>query len=346
MKNQVQNCTLTEKDLSRDEKWNFGKDLQDSGLQHRFKCLISLYLLFISMEEAGSSPFLNFWHTSMLAGAVLMILVGIIIYLMHKVRVASIVDFKAKYDFINLKEIKTYKLTFLCFGIATMMIVNLYGMGKLTQIGVWFFVRLFISIAAGTLVSYVSFLVLDYYYPTVLNSKLRKWRYAPRKTKTGEVMRLLTEEEEDVHLEEGMRAEENVFSIDYDVWVDDKTGEIKIEKYPGHLQAFQCNTCGFYTMKVVKEEITKNPSKDSPGELIKNYQCSYCKSVRATAFNISTRDIDDYRMLQANPRKKNREVDLVRVEIHSIGGKKFFEFQNLEQAQKFLEEFDTEKTTA
>src|SRR5690606_32689788 len=160
---------------------------------------------------------------------------------------------------------------------------------------------------------------------------------------TGNEMRLLSEEEEDVHMKEGMRAEENVFSIDYDVWVDEQTGEVKIEKYPGHLQALQCNSCGFYTMKVVKEEITRQPDKTTPGELIKHFQCSYCKSVRATAFNISTKEADDYKKTSNRRFKRNNNIDLVRVEIHSnINGKKFFEFQNLDQTVKFLEEYDSD----
>jgi hypothetical protein len=290
------------------------------------------------MENTPVSPFLNFWHSSMIIGGVIMIFAGIVIYLTHHLRLSTIKDFKMKYDYINLKEIKTYKLVFLCFGIAVTMAINLYSMGRLFEMGIWFFVRLFISIAGGTLVIYVAFLVLDYYYPTVLNRKLRKWRYMPRVSKAGNEMRLLSEEEEDVHLEEGMRAEENVFSIDYDVWVDERSGDLQIEKYPGHLQALKCNSCGFYTMKVIKEEVTRQPSKDSPGELIKNYQCSYCKSVRATAFNISTKEADDYRHATKHSFKRNRNIDLVRVEIHSaLTGKKFFEFQNLEQAQKFLE---------
>jgi hypothetical protein len=38
---------------------------------------------------------------------------------------------------------------------------------------------------------------------------------------------------------------------------------------------------------------------------------------------------------------------LVRVEIHtSTGGKKFFEFQTIGQAQKFLDGYDAEKVSA
>jgi hypothetical protein len=143
-----------------------------------------------------------------------------------------------------------------------------------------------------------------------------------------------------------MQAEENVFSIDYDVWMDEKSGDIRIDKYPGHLQALKCNSCGFYTMRVVKEEITRHPTKESAGELIKHFQCSYCKSVRATAFNISTKEADDYKKASQHSYKRNKNVDMVRVEVHSsVSGRKFFEFPTIEQAQKFLEEYDAEKVS-
>jgi len=296
------------------------------------------------MENVPSSPFLNLWHLAMITGAIIMVAAAVIIYVMHNIRVSTIRDHKKKYNYINESEIRNYKRVFVCLGLSAMLLINVYGMGKLHSIGVWFFVRLFISIAGGTLVAYVAFLILEYYYPTVLHKKLSKWRYMPRVGTSGEKMRLLSEEEEDVHMGEGMRAEENAFSIDYDVWMNEKTGEVKIEKYPGHLQALKCNSCGFYTMKVVKEEITRQPGKDVTGELIKHYQCYYCKSVRATAFNISTREADDYRSMAKHKFKKSKNIDLVRVEIHTtIGGKKFFEFQNIGQAQKFLDGYDAEQ---
>ena len=296
------------------------------------------------MENEPSSPFLDLWHLAMITGAIVMTAAAIGIYIIHNIRIATIRDYKGKYNYINEKEIKNYKRVFVCLGLATMLLINMYGMGKLHNIGVWFFVRLFISVSGGTLVAYVAFLVLEYYYPTVVHRKLNKWRYMPRKGSSGVPLRLLSEEEEDVHLAEGMQAEENVFSIDYDVWMDEKSGEVKIEKYPGHLQALKCNSCGFYTMKVVREEITRQPGKDVMGELIKHYQCYYCKSVRATAFNISTREADDYRSMARHSFKKNRDIDLVRVEIlTTTGGKKFFEFQTIGQAQKFLDGYETEK---
>jgi hypothetical protein len=297
------------------------------------------------MQTIVQSPFLYFWHNSMIVGSITMAITAIIIYIMHNLKVSSIKDLKERYDYANEKEIKNYKIVFLCVGLSVMLIINIYGIGKIGQVELWFFVRLFISIAGGTLVGYVAFLILDYYYPTLLDKKLRKWRYTPRiNPKTGNQMRLLGEEEEDVHLEQGMQAEENIFSIDYDVWIDEKSGDVKIEKYPGHLQASKCNSCGFHTMKVVKEEITQQPTAEAPGELIKHYQCSYCKSIRATAFKISTKEIDDYKSATLHSFRRNKNIELIRLEIHFDSlGKKFFEFQNIEQAQKFLAEYDAEK---
>jgi hypothetical protein len=274
----------------------------------------------------------------------LMVFIALLIYVAHHIKISTISTYKGRYDYINTFEISNYKKVFIFLGVAAALAINLYGMGKISVMGVWFFVRLFISVAGGTLVAYVAYLVLDYYYPTIVHQKLRKWRYMPRTGKSGNKMRLLGEEEEDVHLEEGMQAEENVFSIDYDVWIDERTNDIKIEKYPGHLQALKCNSCGFYTMKVVKEEITQQPETNTQGELIKHYQCYYCKSVRATAFNISTKDVQDYKNATSYAFKKDRNVSMVRVEIHTnLGGKKYFEFQNISQAQKFLDELDADK---
>ena len=264
-------------------------------------------------------------------------------------RVALIKDFKAKYDFINTHEVTWYKWTFYFIGMSVGFLINLYGSDSkvLNTVGVWFFVRIFFGIAGATLVAYVSKLVLQYYYPTKLNSKLKKWRYMPRvNPKTGHRMRLLSEEEEDVHLDAGSQSEEDIFSIDYDVWIDEKSGDIQIEKYQGHLTALRCNNCGFFTMRVVNEEISQQHDDGSPKEMIKHYKCDYCKNVRATAFVISKKEGDDYKNLRSTLKRNTKNIDMVKIEIHSVlSGNRFYEFPSLEQAQKFLEEFDLDKAS-
>jgi hypothetical protein len=293
------------------------------------------------MENFQTSPFLEGWNVAMLYGAIGMCIVALIIYIYHHVKVSTLKTPKEKYDYISKREIRSFEIAFICIAIAAAFVINRYGMDKMEKVTVFFFVRLFVSVAGGTLVGYIAFLILEYYYPSRLDFKLKKWRYMPRiNPKTGNKMRLLAEHEEDVHMDAGMKAEEDVFSIDYDVWIDEKTQEVMIEKYEGHLQALKCGNCGFYTLKVVREEITEKPTADSPGELIKHYECSYCKSVRATAFKISTMEADDYKK-ETHAFKSNKDVVLVKVEIRSVtGGSKFYEFGDLNQAQKFLTEID------
>lgn len=297
------------------------------------------------MDGVETQLFLDAYHNAMLIGAIIMVTVAILIYLVYQLRVSLVSDYKAKYDFINSNEINWYKWVFYCLGVAVAMFINLYGMGKFDRMGVWFYVRIFFSIAGATVVGYIASLILEYYYPTKLNAKLRKWRYIPRiNPKTGNKMKLLTEDEEDVHLDEGMQAEENIFSIDYDVWIDETSKELRIEKYQGHLTALRCNNCGFYTMKVIKEEIVERNEDGSPKELLKNYQCSYCKNVRATQFTISKRQIDDYKNIKPKAKRSPRNIELVKIEIYAgHEEKRSYEFQSVEQAQKFLEEFDFDK---
>lgn len=297
------------------------------------------------MEDIPQSPFLEAWHNTMIILAIIMFTLGIIVYLSYKLRVSLIADYKKKHDFINTQEIKWLKIVLYIFGLGFAMLINLYGAGKVLEMGVWFFVRIFMSFAGATIVGYVGGLVLEYYYPTKLSRKLKKWRYMPRiNPKTGNKMRLLSEAEEDVHLDEGMQAEENLFSIDYDVWIDEKTTDIKIEKYDGHLIALQCGNCGFHTMKVVREEVIEHHEDGSPSELLKHYQCAYCKNVRATQFHVSKKEGEDYKMEKPHFVRNTKDIDLVRIEIHSsLKGKKHYEFQTVEQAQQFLEEFDFNK---
>lgn len=199
---------------------------------------------------------------------------GILIVLGYLVKLSTTSDAKAKYDFINKNEIKVLWIASLvlivggCF-YANSTIIELSAL--------WIFVRLFVTSMMGMIVALIIQNLLKFYYPFFIEKRLKVLRYRPRiSPKTGKPMKLLSEDEEDAYLDEGMQAEENVFSVDYDVWKDEETGYIKIEKYSGHLHAIQCPECNYQTFKVVKEEIIRVPTATEEGELLKHYQCSYC----------------------------------------------------------------------
>jgi hypothetical protein len=200
--------------------------------------------------------------------------VGLLIVLGYFIRLATNGDNKDKYDFINKYEISV-------LWIATIVIITGSGFFFNSTIielkTIMIFVRLFLTIMMGIITAVIIQNLLKFYYPFYIEKRLKVLRYKPRVSpKTGKPMKLLSEDEEDVYLDEGMQAEENVFSVDYDVWKDEETGFIKIEKYSGHLHAIQCPECNYQTFKVVKEEVIRPATSDLEGELLKHYQCGYC----------------------------------------------------------------------
>jgi hypothetical protein len=200
--------------------------------------------------------------------------IAILIALYHVVRLATMGDEKSKYDFINRSEIKTLWIASIIFVIGGCFYFN----SNIVELNaIWVFVRVFTTFAMGMIVALIVQNLLKFYYPFFIEKRLRALRYKPRiSPKTGKPMKLLSEEEEDAYLDEGMQAEENVFSVDYDVWKDEETGYVKIERYAGHLHALQCPECNYQTFKVVREEILKAPTTTEEGELLKHFQCGYC----------------------------------------------------------------------
>jgi len=214
-----------------------------------------------------------------------LVVIAAIILIFHFLSLLTKRDFKKRYDFINRHEINNlwYASVVLLFAIG-IYINTLVQEGEL----VWVLVRLFVTVMMGLIVGVIISNILKFYYPFYVEKRLKRLRFTPRLSpKTGKPMKLLSEEEEDVYLDEGMQAEENVFSVDYDVWIDEETGYTKIEKYAGHLIALQCPECNYQTLKVVKEEILESPTENEEGELMKFYKCDYCGYKERKAFRVA-----------------------------------------------------------
>jgi hypothetical protein len=225
------------------------------------------------------------WNTWGRIIAFVLLGIAALILLYHLSMLLLIRDYKKRYDYINKYEISNlwYASVVLIFAVG-IYINTLVVEGEL----IWVLVRIFVTIMMGLIVGVIISNILKFYYPFYVEKRLKRLRYTPRiSPKTGKPMKLLSEEEEDVYLDEGMQAEENVFSVDYDVWIDDDSGYTKIEKYAGHLIALQCPECNYQTLKVVKEEILESPTELDEGELMKFYKCSYCGYKERKAFRIA-----------------------------------------------------------
>lgn len=293
------------------------------------------------MEQQAYLGFLEKWNLAMWGLAGLSIAMAILLFLAYQAKYASIKDFKAKFDFASQNEIRRYLIINFSLASTIFFVVNMASENTVAISFVWFFIRIFIGVCFGTLYGYIAFLVFSYYYPRKLQKKLDRLRYTPRvNPSTGNKMKLLSEDEEDAYLDEGMQAEEDVFSVDYDVWIDEKTGETKIEKYKGHLSALECDRCGFQTLKLEKEEVLRESTDTRDGELEKEYHCSYCGRIKRKTVNI-TANISTTADDKSSSNGNSKHVDAVKVEIHSNKGDiQVFEFHDIEQASHFLHEFD------
>ena len=224
-----------------------------------------------------TSTFLGIWDQYMLVGSVACVVIGVLILLYHEFKVLQIKDYKEKYDYVNQHEIQYFWYAVIAFIVAAAVYANTVATGKILNDGMrWFYVRLFITAGFGVIAYFVFFSLVRIYYPRQLEKRLTRLRNTPRTSPDGNLMRKLRESEEEHHLEEAMRTEGAIHTIDYDIWIDDKSGFKKIEKYPAYQHAEECSECGYYTMKIDQEEIEQAPTANEQGVLLTHYQCSYC----------------------------------------------------------------------
>ena len=217
--------------------------------------------------------FLDSWSNYMYLGMVAFIILGFLILGYHELRILMIKDLKEKYDYVNLHEFKYFWYAVIAFIVAAFMFFNTIATDMIHKSGMtWFYVRLFITTSFAIIFYFIFFSAVRIYYPRFVEKRLRKLRNKPRVSSAGNPMRKLSEQEEDAHLETSMM----FHSVDYDVWVDDASGEKKIEKYFAYQHSEECPECGYFTFRIDREELEKAPTQNETGLFIKHFKCSYC----------------------------------------------------------------------
>ena len=227
----------------------------------------------------NTPAYFGLWDSIMILGCYASIGLAVLIFLYHEYKIFQIKDYKEKYDYVNLNEIKFFWYVVVALILAALFYANTIASNVIETRVMWFYVRLFVTLSFSVIAYFVFFSMVRIYYPRSVEKRLQKLRNTPRVSPDGNTMRKLTGEEEATHLEAAQLSEKSndVHSIDYDIWIDDKTGYKKIEKYNAYQHAIECSECGFVTMKLDMEEIEKQPTQSETGLLLKHYQCSYCK---------------------------------------------------------------------
>jgi hypothetical protein len=199
---------------------------------------------------------------------------SMVLTIFYVVKIITTKNPKGRYEWINNNEIKIVRLAAYGGIIGIEFVFVLASSMAVTAQTISRFFLAFGS-AAICLVSFHYFFKV--YYPKIVEKRLKVLRYTPRiSPKTGALMVLLHESEEDTYLDDSMIMEEDIHSIDYDVWVDKASGYVQIEKYLGYKHALECSECGYQTLFIQKEVIVKNPTLEQPGLLVKHLKCKYC----------------------------------------------------------------------
>lgn len=107
---------------------------------------------------------------------------------------------------------------------------------------------------------------------------LKKLRNHPRFSKVnGKPMRKLNENEEDDYLEKGQITEEDIQSVDYDVWVTDNADDILILRYEKRFTKYSsCPECGFKTYYQAHSEVVQAATYSSTGRRELTFSCKNC----------------------------------------------------------------------
>ncbi len=203
--------------------------------------------------------------------------VAILVQLTYIVRLQSLRDRSSKYKFASAKEASylrrsTTIFSFAIFFFAFNLVSGLLGLAQMYQ---YIFVA-FISFMISFVIGYGFSAYLKYYYPFILEKRLKKIRFKTMKSSAGKPMRLLNELEEDEHMTDEMLALEEAMEADFDVWIDDTSGEKVIQKYDITEHALVCPNCNFRTLKERSEEVVIEPTEVTDGKMERNYKCTYC----------------------------------------------------------------------
>ncbi len=112
----------------------------------------------------------------------------------------------------------------------------------------------------------------------VLRQQLRKLRNQPRFSKlNGKVMHKMSEEEEDRFLKAGQVKEEEIGSVDYDVWVTEEEDDVLILRYARRFSKYKkCKQCNFKTFHLEYSKTISHATEYSTGKKLHRYECKNC----------------------------------------------------------------------
>jgi uncharacterized protein len=112
-------------------------------------------------------------------------------------------------------------------------------------------------------------------------------RNVPSCTNCGQKMKLIDEINDNSYLTPAQDCEEQLNSVDYDVWVCENCGEVKVLPYVNKTAGFSvCPECGARAESFIANDIIQRPTQFSEGIGRKTYTCRNCHNNRTELYKI------------------------------------------------------------
>ena len=107
----------------------------------------------------------------------------------------------------------------------------------------------------------------------------RHFRNKPIKCDTcGSKMTKLSEEEDNLYLTPAQDREEQLRSVDYDVWLCPTCGETEIFPFKNKTTSYgQCPHCHTYASTLIFDKVTRKPTLTHKGIGVHVFECQYCR---------------------------------------------------------------------
>jgi hypothetical protein len=205
------------------------------------------------------------------------LLLALLVFLFYFAGFVISKDRTKLYDYVSSHEIPAFMNLLIMISLSVTFFASSLLIGEFkTASNFELVIQSISSLVIGGMFYYIMRVLLKIYYPYFLAIHLKRIRFKPMKSSSGNPMKLLNEDEEDLHLTKEQIEHEEIYAFDYDVWIDEVTGEKIVEKYDVHHTNQICDKCRFRTLREIKEEVDKTPTKTEGGELTKYYQCDYC----------------------------------------------------------------------
>lgn len=122
----------------------------------------------------------------------------------------------------------------------------------------------------------------------IVERQLDLWRNRVRfSKKTGLEMRKLSERMDDKYLQSGQVKEEQIKSVDYDVWITDEPDDILILKYTTWFSKYStCSKCHYKTWSLIYDKTIIAASYSSSGRGERKKACAHCGHQSISTYTI------------------------------------------------------------